>query len=205
MKTLTFNFILLLTPFILMSQNTLNGVNVDQLVGTIEAVKADADIAKFKFRSHTKWINGGHCETSIKEFYGAKQEDQSRNEPLVMVGDEPAVLLGTNLGPNAVEAVLHALSSCLSVGLVYNASAMGIKIYSLEFDLEGDLNLEAFLGLSKSKRPGYENIDVKIAARTSATKEEFQKLLEYVKETSPVLDIIKNPVPVNVNVDYQSS
>lgn len=191
--------LVLLIPIAVGAQSKpINGVNVEQLVGTIEAVKSDAEIAKFKFRSHTKWINGGHCETSIKSFYGAKQEDQSRKEPLVMIGDEPAVLLGENHGPNAVEAVLHALSSCLSVGIVYNASAMGIEVHSLEFDVEGELDLHAFLGLSETTRPGYENLVVKITAETSASEEQFDQLLEYVKKTSPVLDIISNPVPVTI-------
>ena len=44
---------------------SLNGVNVDQLMGTIEAVQGNADIALFKFRSKTTWINGGHCQTEI--------------------------------------------------------------------------------------------------------------------------------------------
>ncbi len=196
MKTLLLFFIL--TPFLGMSQNIVNGVNVDQLVGTIEAVKGDPDIAKFTFKSHTTWIDGGHCETEIKEFYGAKQTDQSRKETLKMVGDEPGVLLGKNRGPNAVEAVLHALSSCLSVGIVYNAAAMGIEIESLEFETVGDLDLHAFLGLSESKRPGYENLSVKIKAKTNVSEEKFNELVEYVKKTSPVLDIISNPVPVDI-------
>lgn len=201
MRTLSLAFFILsfLAPFGVFAQaQPLNGVNVDQLMGTIEAVKGDAEIAKFKFRTQTKWIKGGHCETKIKSFYGAKQEDQSRETPLVMVGDEPAVLLGENHGPNAVEAVLHALSSCLSVGIVYNAAAMGIEIHSLEFEVEGDLDLHAFLGLSETKRPGYENIVVKVKADTSVSKKKFKKLLEYVKKTSPVLDIISNPVPVEI-------
>ena len=143
-------------------------------------------------------LKGATAKPRSKVFYGAKQEDQSRKEPLVMVGDEPAILLGENQGPNAVEAVLHALSSCLSVGIVYNASAMGIKIDSLDFEVEGDLDLHAFLGLSETKRPGYENLVVKVNAKTSATKKQFDELLEYVKRTSPVLDIISNPVPVTI-------
>ena len=54
---------------------SLNGVNVEQLLGTIGAVKGNASIALFKFRSKTKWISGGHCQTEIKSFYGATQED----------------------------------------------------------------------------------------------------------------------------------
>ena len=178
--------------------NSLNGVNVDQLVGTIEAVKGTPEIAQFKFRAKTEWINGGHSRTKIQSFYGATQEDTTREKAFILEGDEPAVLLGENHGPNAVEAVLHALSSCLAVGIVYNAAAMGIEIRSLNFSLEGDLDLHAFLGLSEEVRPGYKNITVKIDADTSASEEKFAELLAYVKKTSPVLDIVTKPVPVNV-------
>lgn len=180
------------------SPKSLNGVNVDQLFGTINAVKENADIAKFKFRAKTEWINGGHSQTTIQGFYGATQEDESRKEAFVLNGDEPAILLGTDHGPNAVEAVLHALSSCLSVGIAYNAAALGIKINALNFNLEGDLDLHAFLGLSEEKRAGYQNIRVKIDADTSGSEEDFRNLMNHVIKTSPVLDIITNPVPVEV-------
>lgn len=177
-----------------------NGVNVDQLIGTIEAVKSNPEIAQFKFRSKTTWIKGGHCQTEIKGFYGATQEDQSRTSPFIMEGDEPAVLLGENHAPNAVEAVLHALASCLSVGIVYNASALGFEIESLSFDLEGDLDLHAFLGLSDQIRPGYKNLQVKINVDSDASQDDLAQLLSYVKKTSPVLDIIQNPVPVQIEM-----
>ena len=177
---------------------SLNGVNVDQLLGTIEAVKGNADIALFKFRAKTNWINGGHAQTKIQSFYGATQEDTSRTEPFVLEGDEPGILLGENLGPNAVEVVLHALASCLSVGIVYNAAAMGIEVHSLDFGLEGELDLHAFLGLSEEKRAGYQKIVVEVNANTSATEEEFRNLLNHVTKTSPVLDIVTNPVPVEI-------
>jgi uncharacterized OsmC-like protein len=179
---------------------TLNGVNIDQLLGTIGAVKENADIALFKFRSKTKWISGGHCQTQIKSFYGATQEDTSRLKSFVLEGDEPAVLLGKDHGPNAVEAVLHALASCLSVGIVYNASAMGIHINALSFNLEGELDLHAFLGLSESIRPGYKNISITVNMDADAPGEKLEALLDYVQKTSPVLDIVRNPVPVSVKL-----
>ena len=39
---------------------TLNGVNVDQLFGNIDAIKDAPVLGKFKFRANNKWINGGH-------------------------------------------------------------------------------------------------------------------------------------------------
>src|SRR3990172_4152944 len=130
-----------------------NGVNVDQLVTTVNAIQQNSDLARFQFRAHNEWIGGGQSRTSIQGFYGAGQEDASRTRPFILEGDEPPVLLGGNAGPNAVESVLHALASCLAVGFAYNAAARGIKVDSLSFRLEGDLDLHAFLGLSDTIRP----------------------------------------------------
>lgn len=182
------------------TQTQVNGVNVDQLVGTINAIKANPDLARFKFRSETEWISGGHSRTTIRSFYGAGQEDTSRAKPFVLEGDEPPVLLGENNGPNAVEAVLHALASCLSVGFVYNAAAQGIQIDSLEFNLEGDLDLHAFLGLSDKVRAGYQNIRLTYRVKSNAPRKKIEELCEYVQKTSPVLDIIRNPVPVAIDL-----
>ena len=74
----------------------LNGVNVDNLVATVGAVKANTELAKFKFRSMTEWVEGGHSRTTIQSFFGVGAEDASRLEAFVIEGDEPTVLLGTN-------------------------------------------------------------------------------------------------------------
>jgi len=182
------------------TQTMRNGIDVTQLVDTIEAIKKQPDLAKFQFRSHTTWEGGGRSRTQIKGFYGAGQEDTSREAPIELVGDEPPVLLGQNAGANAVEAVLHALASCLSVGFVYNAAAMGIEVSSLDFDLEGDLDLRAFLGLTDEVRPGYSGIRLTYRVTADAPREKLEELCEYVQRTSPVLDIIRNPVPVTVEL-----
>ena len=177
-----------------------NGVNVDQLLATINAVRQNPDIARFQFRAHNEWIGGGQSRTSIQGFYGAGQEDASRTRPFILEGDEPPVLLGGNSGPNAVEAVLHALASCLAVGFIYNAAAQGINVESLEFDLEGDLDLHAFLGLSDQTRPGYENIRLTYRVKSDAPREKIVELCDYVQKTSPVVDILRNPVPVAITL-----
>jgi len=177
-----------------------NGVNVDQLLATINAVRQNPDIARFQFRAHNEWIGGGQSRTSIQGFYGAGQEDASRTRPFILEGDEPPVLLGGNAGPNAVEAVLHALASCLAVGFIYNAAAQGINVESLEFDLEGDLDLHAFLGLSDQTRPGYENIRLTYRVKSDAPREKIVELCDYVQKTSPVVDILRKPVPVAITL-----
>ena len=179
----------------------LNGVDVDQLVATINAIKENPDLARFQFRSNTEWVDGGHSRTRIQSFFGAGTEDTSRKKPFVIEGDEQPVLLGTNSAPNAVEAVLASLASCLAVGIAYNAAARGIKIKSLNFTVEGDIDLHGFLGLSEEIRPGYEKIRVNYRIDSDATKEKIEELCDHVQRTSPVLDIIRNEIPVSVTLE----
>lgn len=185
-----------------MDTNVMNGVDVEQLLGTIEAIKNKPELARFNFRAKTTWINGGHSRTTIQSFYGAGQEDSSRSEPFVLEGDEPPVLLGANKGPNAVEMVLAGLASCLTVGMVYNAAARGLKIERLEFELDGDVDLHSFLGLSDAVRAGYQKIRLTCSLQSDASDSELSELLEHVKNTSPVLDIISNPVAVEVQLKH---
>ena len=181
-------------------QGTLNGVDVNQLTDTISAIQENPDLARFQFRAHNEWVEGGYSRTTVQSFYGAGKEDDTRSEAFTLEGDEPPVLLGTNRAPNAVEAVLHALASCLAVGFVYNAAAQGVRVESLDFDLEGDLDLHGFLGLSDEVRPGYEGIRVSYRVKADAPREKIEELCAYVQRTSPVLDIVRNPVPVTVEL-----
>lgn len=180
-------------------QNTQNGVNVDQLVETVNLIKETPELAKFQFRSRSTWEGGGRSVTTIDSFYGAGTENEHQRTH-TLVGDEPEVLLGSDSGPNAVETVLAALASCLAVGYAYNAAAQGIEINDLRFEVEGDLDLHAFLGLSDRVRPGYESIRVRWRADSPASREQLVELCDYVQRTSPVLDIVANKVPVSVEL-----
>lgn len=45
-----------------------NGVNLDQLAATVNAIQQNPDVAGFQFRAHTEWISGGHSRSSIQGF-----------------------------------------------------------------------------------------------------------------------------------------
>lgn len=182
-------------------QTLLNGVDVDQLLGTVDAIKANPSLARFRFRATAEWEHGARSVTRIQSFYGAGSEDGSRTKPFQVVADEPPVLLGSNTAPNAVELVLAALASCLGVGYIYNAAARGIKVDALDFEMEGDIDLHGFLGLSEQVRPGYQEIRVNYRVKSDAPREKLEELCEYVQKTSPVLDIIRNPVKVSINLE----
>ena len=176
-----------------------NGVDLDRLSGTINAVTADPALARFQFRARNHWIDGGHSRTTIKGFYGAGQEDATRTQPFTVDADEPPVLLGENRAPNAGEFVLHALAACLSGTIVYHAAARGIALDGLETTIQGDLDLRGFLGLDSSVRPGYEQIQVTITAAGDFDDNQLAELASLIRY-SPVRDIVSNPVPVAIDV-----
>ena len=63
-----------------------NGVDTEQLFGTLDAIKADPTLARFQFRVRNRWIAGAHNRTTIRDFYAANQEDTSRAEEFVIDG-----------------------------------------------------------------------------------------------------------------------
>jgi uncharacterized OsmC-like protein len=179
--------------------NTVNGVDVDRLSGTIDHISGDPTLARFQFRARNQWIDGGLNRTTIGGFYGAGKEDTSRTEPFVLEADEPPVLLGENHAPNAPEYVLHALAACLTGTIVYHAAARGIALDSLECTIEGDADLQGFLGLDETVRPGYEEIRVAFKAAGDFDDDQLAELARLTRY-SPVRDIVSNPVPVAIDV-----
>lgn len=175
-----------------------NGVDVQQLGATIEAVKADPALANFQFRASTEWQSGAHVQTHIQGFHGVKQEDTSRSTPFLLEGDEPPVLLGANQGANAVELLLAGLTACLSVGIAYNAAARGIVIEAMRLDVTGDIDLHGFLGLSETIRAGCHDIKIACHIKSDASDQAIADLLDHVQKTSPVTDMVRYPTPVHV-------
>jgi uncharacterized OsmC-like protein len=174
-----------------------NGVNVDNLMATVQAIQAKPSLAQFIFRSKARWISRAHTQSTFDSLYGAGEEHR-RITPLFLEGDEPEALLGTDLAPNAAEAALHALTCCLGVTYAYNAAAMGIEIHNLSFDVETDTSLLGFLELDKRVRPGLSPIRVKVNLDCSGSADQIQELHAKVERTSPLLDTFRNPVDVRI-------
>lgn len=182
--------------------NIINGVNVTELFNTIEAIKGQPDIARFKFRATNKWINGTHCRATIKDFYGALKEDDSR-PPMDYDMDEPPVLLGNNEGSNPVEYLLVALSGCLTTSLVAHASAKGINIKGIQSRYEGDIDLRGFLGLSEHVPVGYQNIRVYFKIDADVSDEQKDEMVRMAQKYSPVFNTITKSAPVSVHLDKE--
>ena len=180
-----------------------NGIDVDQLLATIEAIKDDPVVGTFTFKASSRWRDGTYNVGEIGRFVHAGQEDESRDEVFRLDGDEPPALLGRNKGPNAVELLLQALGFCYAVGFVANAAGRGIELTGLEYELEGDLDVRSFLGLDGA-RAGFTEIRAKgRVSSPNATKDQLDELSRYVQDTSPVRDCLTNPIPVTTTLEIR--
>lgn len=176
--------------------HVLNGVDLDTLMGTVEAIKGDPGLGACRFRASNTWLNGNHNRSTVTGFYGARQEIAHR-QTFTMDADEPAILAGNDEGANPVEHLLHALASCLTTSMVAHAAVRGIEIEELESELEGDIDLRGFLGLALDVPKGYTEIRVKF--RVKAKPEDVERIKDLAK-FSPVFNTITRGARVAVDV-----
>jgi uncharacterized OsmC-like protein len=176
-----------------------NGVDITALFATIDAVKSDPDLAKFRFRATNRWLKGTHNKSTIHGFYGAKQE-MTHKAAWTYDADHPAVLVGEDNGPTPVEYLLHALAACLASGLANIAAARNVDLAEVTATVEGDIDLLGILGLSDEVRNGFEQIRVGFILRGD-DPDKLRGVVEQARQRSAVYDVLTNGVPVSIDVD----
>jgi uncharacterized OsmC-like protein len=177
-----------------------NGVDTERMFATLDLIKAQPDLARFQFRASNRWVDGAHNRSTIQGFYAAGDEDTSRAEAFELDAGEPAILLGTDTGPNPAEYLLHALAACLTTSIVYVAAARKVKLTSVESTLVGEMDVRGALGVSDEVRNGFERISVAFRVTGEAPEEKLREVVERAKARSAVFDMVSNGVPVEVTV-----
>jgi uncharacterized OsmC-like protein len=178
----------------------MNGVDTPTLFATIDAVRAQPELARFQFRATNRWQQGNHSQSRIESFRGAGAEQQHQRA-FTFDADHPLVLTGHDHGPTPVEFLLHAIAACITAGLGNVAAARGITLYEVESTVEGDIDLRGILGLSPEVRNGYQGIRVRFRIRGDAPPEKLAELVEQSRARSAVYDVLTNGVPVAIAVD----
>jgi uncharacterized OsmC-like protein len=183
----------------LTDENRPNGVDTAALFATLDAVKANREIAEFRFRATNTWVSGTHNRSTIDGFHGAMQE-MAHTRPHSYDTDHPAVLTGADNGPTAPEFLLHALAACLTAGVANIAAARGVTLTEVSATVSGDIDLMGLLGLDAETRNGFRGITVDFRLRGD-DPEKLRDVVERSRARSAVLDVITNGVPVTVAVD----
>lgn len=96
--------------------------------------KADPSTGKKTLKARTV------CES------GFRNMTYVRDLAPMLVGEPPA-LLGDDSAPNPSETCLAALGSCISVGLLANATHRGVTLTKIEVEMEGDIDISAVWGV----------------------------------------------------------
>jgi len=177
-----------------------NGVDTATLFATLDAVKAQPEIAKFQFRASNTWVNGTHNQSTLSGFYGAMQEMEHRHVTTVDA-DHPAVLVGDDHAPTPVEYLLHAIAACLTAGVANVAAARGVELTKVTSTVQGDIDLLGIFGLSDgSVRNGYEQIKVTFHIDGDADEATLRRIVEQSRNRSAVYDVLTNGTPVHIDV-----
>ena len=182
----------------------MNGVDTPTLFATINAVKGQPELAKFRFTATNQWLSGTHSRSRIELFSGAGSEHKHTGD-VQFDADHPAVLVAKDMAPTPVEFLLHAIASCITAGIGNIAAARGVKLTSVESTVEGDIDLRGILGLSDEVRNGYQQMRVNFRITGDASPEKLREIVEQAKARSAVYDVLTNGTPVEISIDSASA
>jgi len=156
------------------------------IVETQASLRADAANAKAVFSVDSRQVENLRSEARIRQF--------------ALTVDEPPTLGGSDAGPNPVELVLAALATCQAIAYRAYATALGVPLDSVSVKPDGVLDLRGFFAVDEQVRSGFTGRAGNGELKSSASREELAKLKEVVDAHCPVLDILRAPVPVELEL-----
>ena len=164
------------------TENRVNGIDMDALAETAEAVAADPSKGAVEFNVATEWTGQTRSETTVSHYtLGGEKIDRQ----FKIVADEPFELLGTNSAPNPQELLMAAANACMTVGYVAQAAVNGVNLTKCKITMKGELDLRGFLGINPDVPNGYRAIDYDVELEGDGTPEQYQAIHEGVIATSP--------------------
>lgn len=162
---------------------TIDAAALDQLSCT---AKADPATGKKTLKARTV------CES------GFRNVTYVRDLAPVLVGEPPA-LLGDDAAPNPSETALAALGSCVSVGLLANATQRGVTLTRIEVRMEGDIDISAVWGVGDTpsdKVLGFTDIRCAVTLAGDADEATLREIHDNAIRWSPVVNTFRRPVTV---------
>lgn len=179
----------------------LNGVDTAALSETVAAVRQEPALAQVTFTLGSQWLDGCHQIATTGPVRQNRAEIDTRTAQYTLESDEPAALLGTDKAASPGEYVLQALAGCYAVTFATNAAVRGVELSSLRFDLEADFDLQGFLNLDDTVRPGAQEVRVTVHAESpNADREQLADLVEAVQQRSPIRDTLASAVTVTTTL-----
>src|SRR5271154_7121355 len=105
---------------------------------------------------------------------------------------------GAGAGACSGDLLLGALAACAQITCQMVAAAMGIATEGIDVKVEGDLDLQGTLGISKEAAVGFESIRVIFDVRApQATKEQLSALQEKTEQYCVVMQTLEHPPKID--------
>jgi uncharacterized OsmC-like protein len=101
--------------------------------------------------------------------------------------------------------LLHALSHCLTVTTLHHAAARDLRIDSLRVEAEGCLDLQGFLGMNDTVRPGFKQIQLAAHVESPHSSAEVYDLFQDAQGRSPICATLLRGVNVGWQYDVEAT
>ena len=180
----------------------INGVNLDNINGLIEAIQANNDLAKVRFHASSEWKGGTQSKVTINELYADGQNIARPDRNFELIVDEPAQLGGIDEGPNPVEYIAAGLCGCITAGMATNGALFDTEFKQIDMDCDVHFDVRGVFGLDETDTipNGALSIDLNIRVKSDAPEEDVQKVKDIIDVKSPMKSTIELPLKINTNL-----
>lgn len=121
-----------------------------------------------------------------------------------LIADMPESVGGNASGPTPGVYGRAAFGSCLAIGYMMQASALNIRIQSLEVEVQADYDDGALFGTS-SAPPGYLEVRYTVTVESDSTEEEILQMIDIADKRSPYLDVFRRQQKCTRDINIISS
>ena len=180
-----------------------NGVDSAQMYGTLDAIKENPALGIFQFRAQNHWIDGAHNRSTIKDFFGAGQEDTTRAGSRSRVdAGEPARPARLRHRPEPGRVPLARARRLPDDDARLHRHRAQDPPHRGHLDARGRHGRARLPSASRDDvRNGFTNIRVNFKVKGDAPPEKLRELVERAQARSVVFDMVHNGVPVDVTVE----
>ncbi|MEV0226798.1 OsmC family protein [Streptomyces sp. NPDC050704] len=165
----------------------LESIDADGLEALASSAKADPSTGRKTLKAVTTCEGGFRNLTQIRTL-----------EPVLV--SEPCHLLGDDAAPNPSEMALAALGSCVSVGLLANATQRGVTLSRIEVAMEGDIDISAVWGVGdtpEGKTLGFSAVRCSVTLAGDADDEVLGEIKDNAMRWSPVVNTFTSNVEIS--------
>jgi len=106
--------------------------------------------------------------------------------------DEPIEDGGLNSGPNPMQYFITSLAGCQNEQAQVVAGELSLNIEQIDIDVEIDLDLSGFMGISDNSDGGFKNVRLDAVVLGEVTDEQVRAMGQKVDARCPILGLLRS-------------